>query len=402
MNECVSFRWNKAAAISLLLFSALETSPLLAVDIGQEVQVHGFISQAAALSNHNKVGGDSSDGIGTSLREIGGNFSWRPKPDWLVSAQALMRWAGETDEGDLRLDYGFLDHTMLSSDYRLGVQMGRIKNPYGFYNSTRDVAHTRPGVLLPQSIYLDRVRDFIIAGPGVSFYGEDNSRHSSLSWQLTGFRPQMDGLDVEYLFLGGDRPGKMEGRPSWFFQSIFDLQGGRWRLGTTVGEVVATFNSATPLIGNGDNRNQLAVLSLNHNGEYTTITAEYAQIRAKSKDYGNLDPILNEDNTLEAWYVQGTWRFQPNWQAYLRRDVLYMDKNDKNGTKFSAKVPTYPPHSRYSKDWTLGVRRDLGQLALFAEAHLIDGSAWLSPLDTPLANREKDWNLFLLQAAYRF
>lgn len=142
--------------------------PAYTLDLGESVQVHGFLSQAAAISDHNNLGGKSSDGVAFDLRELGGNISWLPDPDWLLSAQVLMRWAGKTDDGDLRLDYAFIDRTLTFGEDQVGVQLGKIKNPSGLYNTTRDVAHTRPGILMPQSIYWDRIRDFVLAAPGVS------------------------------------------------------------------------------------------------------------------------------------------------------------------------------------------------------------------------------------------
>jgi inorganic pyrophosphatase len=54
----------------------------------------------------------------------------------------------------MRLDYGFVDRTLLADgDDQVGLRLGKIKNPIGFFNTTRDVAHTRPGIIMPQSIY---------------------------------------------------------------------------------------------------------------------------------------------------------------------------------------------------------------------------------------------------------
>jgi hypothetical protein len=402
MTPFVSFRSNDLfRTLCRLLCGLTWVSGACALELDKNVQVHGFVSQAAVLSNRNDVGGKSSDGIAFDLRELGGTCSWRPDPDWLISAQALMRWAGRTDDGDLRLDYGFVDRTLISGDDRLGIQLGKIKNPYGLYNTTRDVAHTRPGILMPQSIYLDRVRDFVMAGTGAAVYGNNNLDLLSLDWRLNAFRPVVKATEVEYLLLGADWPGKMKGRPSWMAQALLDMADSRWQLGLTIGEVVAGFRSGTPLIGNGSNRNQLAVLSLAHNSETWSLTVEYSQIKVLSGGYGASYPVLNEPNTLEAWYVHGTWRLRPDWQLYLRRDELYYDKDDRDGTKF-AQAWALPAFMRFAKDWTLGVRHDLGRWALSGELHLVEGTGWLSTQDTPLGKQHKDWNLFLLQVAYRF
>lgn len=155
--------FNKAL---LALYVLLHVIPAAAQELGDGVQAHGFVSQSLVYTSDNNVGGDSDDGIASELRELGANLSWRVHPDWLISAQALARWAGSSDEGDLRLDYGFVDHTLYSNgEDQLGIRIGKIKNPYGFYNTTRDVAHTRPGILLPQAVYIDELRNTFLAAP---------------------------------------------------------------------------------------------------------------------------------------------------------------------------------------------------------------------------------------------
>lgn len=71
----------------------------------------------------------------------------------------LSRRAGEGNTGTPRLDYGFLDYRLFSQEVN---QVWYTRWPVEesiFYNDTRDVAFTRPGILLPQSIYFDRTRN---------------------------------------------------------------------------------------------------------------------------------------------------------------------------------------------------------------------------------------------------
>ncbi len=362
--------------------------------------MHGFLSQAAAISDHNSVGGDSSDGIAFDLRELGGNISWRPDPDWLVSAQVLARWAGKTDDGDVRLDYGFVDRTLLSGEDRLGIQLGKIKNPYGLYNTTRDVAHTRPGILMPQSIYWDRIRDFVLAAPGVSIYGENNRPTANLSWQASVLRPQVENTEVEYVTFLQDMPGRLEGRISWLGQVMLELDHDRWRLGLSLGEVAVRYTPGSPDFWQaGTTRFRPMVLSLEHHREQWSYAAEYAETAVRSRDYGAFFPF--PDNTVQAYYLQATWRFKPRWQTYARYDVLYVSKSDRQGKKFETDTGL-PAHLVYSKDLTLGLRYDPDSAwSLAIEGHHVRGAASLARTDNP-GTPHKDWNLLLLQAAYRF
>lgn len=367
------------------------------MDLGDTAQIHGFVSQAAVVSDHYDVGGNSSDGIALGLREIGANVSWRPTPDWLLSAQALMRWAGIADDGELRLDYGFVDRTLMSDDYRLGIQLGKIKNPYGFYNTTRDVAHTRPGVIMPQSIYLDRIRHFVLAAPGFSLYGEGEYEVGTLSWQASMLRPEVDDVELEYVILQGERPGRFKGDNSWFAQALWETDGARWRAGLSLSKMAMHYDPGPDSLLGGKTRLQTAVLSIQHNREEWSFTGEYAQTKSRNRNYGS--PLLEQDNTVEAYYIQADWRFRPRWQAYARYDALYIDKNDRKGQRFSA-ATGLPAHLIYSEDKTLGLRFDPDKSwAIFLEMHRVEGVAWLPRIQ---ASGPKEWNLLLFEVAYRF
>ncbi len=407
MIRSVSSRLSKLPILRRLwLLGLLATGPGHALDLDPSVQAHGFLSQTLSLSDHNDLGGNSSDGFAAELREVGANLSWRPNPDWLISGQALMRWAGKTDEGDLRLDYGFVDRTLLSGENRLGIQIGKIKNPFGFYNTTRDVAHTRPGVILPQSVYLDRIRNFFLAAPGASLYGEHLGEQTSLSWQTSVLRPEGGAKELEYVFLLRDGPGHFEGKSSWLAQALLEMDHARWRLGISLGNVAMRYAPAAafPLdLKSGVTRLDTAVLSMEHNREHWSFTGEYAQTKVRDREFG--DPRLDSpanDNVVESYYLQATWRFAPRWQGYLRHDAIYIDKDDRNGLQFQV-TRGFPAHMLYAKDNSIGLRFDPNaSWSLFAEVHHVDGTAWLSLQDNPPVGLTRKWNLLLLEAAYRF
>ena len=380
------------------LFGVLEAQ---AQELGNGVQAHGFISQSLVYTSDNNVGGNSDDSLATGMRELGANLSWRPSPDWLVSGQALARWAGETDRGELRLDYGFVDRKLSTQgEDQIGLRVGKIKNPYGFFNTTRDVAHTRPGVIMPQSIYLDRIRNFFLSAPGVEVYGNHVGQEVDVSWSLGAMKFDGDDADLEHLFLIGDRPGMLQGDASWLGQVLAEFDGGRWRAGLTLGEVRMHFEPSAEMasqpgylqLERGRNRLLPIVLSLEHNAEKYSFTGEYSQVEHISRDYGS-SPLavgLQSPNTIEAWYLQATYRASPDWRVYLRRDEIYLDMNNKTNPL------------TFAQDWVVGTRYDLDAWTFSAELHKVQGTLWLSPLDTPTINQKENWDMILLQAAWRF
>lgn len=394
---------NKAACF-LAAALVLSILPAKAVELGQGVQAHGFLSQSLVYTSDNRVGGNSDDRVASDMREIGGNLSWRPSPDWLLSGQVLARWAGESDGGDLRLDYGFVDRTLLADiDTSLGVRLGKIKNPYGFFNTTRDVAHTRPGIIMPQSIYMDRVRNFFLAAPGIGFYGNHENTKGNLSWQVSALQPEVDDPDLTY-FMTGRNIGHFKGKDSWLGQAMLENVGGGWRAGLSVGQIAMQFQ---PEVGDvllaGVNRLPTWVLSLERNTEYWSFTGEYGQTSVHSQNYGTTAyaKSIEHENTTEAWYAQATRRLGNGWQGFMRYDVFYFDKNDRDGLAFAASTG-YPARIRFAKDWAVGVRKDMGRWAWSGEWHHVDGTAWLSPTDTPIAASERKWDMLLLQGAWYF
>jgi len=388
---------------AFFLAGALSLAPAEAVELGQGVQAHGFLSQSLVHTSDNRLGGNSDDGVATSLREIGGNLSWRPDADWLLSGQVLARWAGESDGGKLRLDYGFVDRTLLADgDTSVGLRLGKIKNPYGFYNTTRDVAHTRPGIIMPQSIYLDRVRNFLLAAPGVSLYGNHESSNGNLAWVVSALQPEVDDSDLTYFMLGDRARGSFQGEDSWFAQAMLESEGGRWRGGLTLSQMAMNYRPGAETIPftAGTTRLPAWVLSLEHNTENWSLTGEYGQIAVHSQGYGI--PLVEEDNTTESWYLQATRRLGGGWQAFLRYDVFYLDKDDRDGSVFAAQAVLTPARVRFAKDWALGLRRDIGRWSWSGEWHHVDGTAWLSPTDTPVTASKQKWDLLLLQGAWYF
>ncbi len=384
--------------------SAALGTPVFAQELGDGLQAHGFISQSMVHTSDNKVGGNSGDDVGWDMREMGANLSWRPNPDWLISGQILARWAGDTDEGKLRLDYGFVDRTLFADgDTQVGLRLGKIKNPYGFFNTTRDVAHTRPGIIMPQSVYLDQIRNFFLAAPGVSVYGNSEYHTGNLSWQISALRPEVNDQSLEYVFLLNDLPGHFKGKESWLSQAMFDM-GGEWRMGISLGAMNMTYRPSP--LGDieiaGNHHLPTWVLSLEKNTENWSLTAEYGRTRVKAKNYN----FANTDHWTEAWYAQATRRFGNNWQGFIRYDALYLDKDDKTGEGFASDPIIaglgFKAHSRYAQDWVLGVRHDIDHLALSAELHRVDGTAWLAQAENLPASQVRKWNMLLLQAAWRF
>lgn len=395
----------KAGMLSVLIMTGvLVNASVLAAPDNDSYQIHGFANQAYISTTDNNFFGETSGSENFGFTELGVNGLIRPLPNMHIAGQLLLRRAGESDDGKVRLDYGLADYVMVSNPVqRVGVRAGRILNPLGIYNETRDVAHTRPSILLPQSIYFDRTRDLAISSDGFQIYGEQRLVDQEFFWQLGVANPRVDNPEIELALLA-DLPGKLDGEASYFGRLQWEKDGGRLRVALSTIQANIDYSStgqALPLdLSSGRIIFEPTVLSLQYNEEYWSLTAEYAQ---RHFQYENFGPGLPDmEFTGESYYLQGSFRFAPRWDAILRYDAAFTDKNDRNGSAYEA-ATTSPAHKRFAKDWTIGVGWNITpQILARSEMHIVNGTAWLPALDNIVSAPAKSWNMFNLSLSYRF
>ena len=85
-----------------------------------------------------------------------------------MGVQIFARDLGPIGDYGVKADWFYLDYRW--RDW-LGVRAGRNKIPFGLYNDASDADSARVPVLLPQSVYPTRNRDFLLAQTGVEVYG---------------------------------------------------------------------------------------------------------------------------------------------------------------------------------------------------------------------------------------
>lgn len=381
---------------------------LRSTDRPGDLQIHGFVTQAYILTSDNNFFGNSHKDGSFGLTEAGLNASVRPLPKLQLSAQVLSRRAGEGNTGMPRLDYGFLDYRLYSHEAnQFGIRIGRIKNPFGFYNETRDVAFTRPSILLPQSIYFDRTRNFGLSSDSVQLYSDAAIFNwGTLSTQFGVALPILNNKDTESSLLGGVRPGYLGREVSYIGRGIFETNDKRLRLGVSGIWLNTTYNphGANDLLGPGSLEFTPVFFSAQYNTERWTLTSEYAIRPFKYNDNFN-GPLKGLHFVGESYYFQGEYRFTPKLEGVLRYDALFTDRSDRSGSDWAV-LNSRPglEHSRFARDITVGMRWNVTpEFMLRAEYHHVSGTAWLSRLDNPNpGDTVKNWDLLAIQASYRF
>lgn len=369
--------------------------------VGDTFQAHGFLSQALIVTDHNDFFGSSSDDNGSlEFTEIGLNASFRPRDRFLVSGQILSRVAGNYgDAWQPKLDYGFVDYQAFTSDQVVtGVQIGRFKNPFGFYNQTRDVPSTRPSILLPQSIYFDRSRSLGLASDGISVYSDQRFSNGTLYWKGGVGMPQID--DDAEISLAPGRPD-LSGKLSAVGQVLYSHDGGRMNAAFSVARVRTDYRSRRDSAQQGEFIFQPYILSLQYNAEHWSLTAEYEYQDRTLQGFDH--PLANDVTTGESFYVQYLHRINAQWQWLLRYDYAVSDRDDRDGNRYEAQGRG-PSYSRFAKDITTGLQWRINpNWSLQAEWHHVDGTAWLPRQDNPDDEKtERYWNMLLFQTAFSF
>ncbi|MDO6592574.1 hypothetical protein [Neptuniibacter sp. 1_MG-2023] len=388
---------------SALLFSLLWVDFVAADDIDWEV--NGFVTQGFSLTDDNNFYGKSESGS-FDFRELGISSTTRLSERFLVSGQLVSRRAGEVDDGKLSVDYALVDYRFLEQQWgHAGIQVGRVKNPFGFYNTTRDVAFTRPSIMLPQSLYFDRARNLELSSDGLILYGTKMLSGGRIKSELLAGAPRKD-KNVEYAYLNDDWPGSFDQTRGYLWRTEYSLNDYSFIGAFTYGNFKLDFDHpSTPAPGApGDGRLDLGVivLSLQYNWDKWSLTGEYFR---QDVDWGSLGGVfaLKPETASESFYLQLEHRLTSELSMFARRDVFYIDKDDKDGKKAEALLGV-PAYNQYAFDWTLGVGWEPSSHWLFrAEWHKVEGTGWLATQDNPDQTKKKEnWDLFLLQATYRF
>lgn len=387
----------------LLCLLLARSQTILALNLSDNIQLHGFLTQGAFYTSDNNYNGQSDDSISFDQTEIGLNLHWQASDKIDFAGQALFRRAGEVDNGSIRLDYGLVNFNLFNNqNSHFGLRLGRIKNPLGLYNETRDMAFTTPSILLPQSIYIDRSRSLLLSSDGAQFYADKQVGMGWLSVKLNYGLMQNDNDEILKQIFGPMAQGKLEaGNAEFAGQIRYNIDSDKYVFAISYADVTLNYQpQAYDLIADGSARFSPFIFSTQYNGEKISLTAEYYYSKNKFKDFGSFVPDYSPIST--NWYIQGAYRLAYNWQASLRYDVNYLNKDDKTGANYQQ--VGLPNHMGFTKDWMLALRWDINpSMMLRAEYHYLNGTSWITSADNPDRSvTQQYWDMVAVQFSYRF
>ncbi|HEY3821334.1 MAG TPA: hypothetical protein VGL81_29410 [Polyangiaceae bacterium] len=373
----------------------LTTAPARAVDVGSgsdltSVEVHGFVSQGfIATKSNNYLDTDTTHGS-FQFSEVGINFTKSITDKLRLGVQLFAQDFGTTGSYDIKADWFYVDYHW--RDW-LGFRAGRVKIPFGLYNEVQDIDSARVAVLLPQSVYPEQNRNYLLAQTGAEIYG-----YGKLG----------DAGALEYRLYGGTIFLDLTTPPGspYQFQSLNVpyLAGGRllWETpleGLRVGGSAQTLRiDATVLDGSMSAGLQLPAVLWVGSAEYVhgdlLLAAEYSRwIIGENTTNPAVLPSAPAV-TSERAYVMATYR-AARWLA--------------PGLYYALQFPNVDQRSgreNQQHDVATTLRFDINDNWLFKlEGHYMFGTAGLDPTlnnNTPLNALQQSWGVLLVKTTAYF
>jgi hypothetical protein len=380
------------------------------------VQFGGFVSQGFLINTgHNDYFGRTSDGT-ADFREYGVNASYAIG-QFRFGMQVFGQKLGDYGDDKMGIDWATVDYQPAQW---FGLRAGRVKMPRGLYNEALDLDSVRPFVLLPQSVYDARLRDFNAAFNGAMVFGNIGLK-------------QLGSLDYRVFY--GDIPIDTDSGANDYFNNDFpsecldikmdSVRGGSlfWNTplaGLRVGYSYSSFENlgslrrgtvqfapppAPPLTVTGTkstdsyDRHLLSI-------EYTTgdwvFAAEAGREQAIYNIFVSGAHLVDIDFESKYLYVSAARRITP----WLELGAYYSYSRDE-GTAITPLVIAQTGQQVIEQhDFALSARFDINKNLLFkVEAHYLDGAGKI--FDTigrpqPFAARDESWFLFAAKITYFF
>lgn len=380
------------------------------------VQFGGFVSQGFLVSTgHNDYLGKTSEGT-TDFREYAVNASYAVGK-WRFGLQAFGQKLGDYGDDQLQVDWATVDYQPAQW---FGVRAGRVKMPRGLYNEALDLDSVRPFVLLPQSVYDARLRDFNAAFNGGMVFGNVGlKKFGSLDYRVfygdipidadsgandyfnnvfpsKGVDIEMDSVRGGSLFWNTPLTGLRVGYSYSSFENLTSLRQATTALGPPPAPIL------TFLATKSTDSYERHLLSIEYAKGDWVFAAEAGREQAIYQVHVNGVRLLDFDFQSDYFYVSAArrinrWLELGAYYSYTRNDELVV----RSTLPVEATLPVLE-----QGDFALSARFDIKEHLIFkVEAHYMDGAGKI--FDTvehpqPAASRDESWFLFGAKVTYSF
>jgi hypothetical protein len=350
------------------------------------LQIHGFVSQGALLTSDNNFLANT-DGGSLRFTEAGINFTKQLDDRLTTGIQLFAQDLGPNGNFTATFDWLYLDYHW--RDW-LGLRAGRVKIPFGLYNETQDIDAAQPVVLLPQSVYPEANRQFLLAQNGLDIYGyiplgnagsiDYEGYFGTLYTKLPNTLGEtFEPVDVPYI-AGGEVmwetpiPGLRAGASA--FHGTLSITAGI----TGVPEPVTLDITQTQWLG-----------SVEYNNDGFLLAAEYGRARTHATE-SVVDE--NERTIGEHGYAMAGYHWRPWLMSTLYYSLMYPEVGHRSG------------QANQQHDAAASFRFDItAHWLVKLEVHYLRGTAELDPSlndNIPLSELTNQWVLFAAKTTAYF
>jgi hypothetical protein len=387
-SRCRSSMW----ALALWLIA----SPAAAVEVGSEgdlasVEVHAFASQGFILSkDNNYLSTDTTHGS-FQFSEVGVNLTKNITDKLRMGVQLFAQDLGPTGSYNVKADWFYLDYRF--NDF-LGFRAGRVKIPFGLYNEINDIDSARTAVLLPQSVYPEQDRNYLLAQTGAEIYGYARLHDAgALDYRLYGGTIYLGTTTTPsnspYQLLNFNVPYVAGGRLLWETPLEGLRAGGSLQALRIDASLVENTMSATVKIPA-----TLWVASLEYTAGDLLLAAEYSRWYIGEQSSNTMLFPASPTVVSERGYVMATYRAAKWLQSGLYYSALFPNVDDRSG------------RANMQHDVAATLRFDVNDHWLFKlETHYMEGTAGLDPTinnNVPLTALARSWGVVLVKTTAYF
>jgi hypothetical protein len=368
------------------------------------LNLNGFVAQGVIQASDSNFVTDDG-GISLKLTEIGVNSSYRINSAFRVAAQAVYLDGGNRYPDGLRVDYLFLEWQLVNnSNWHIKTQLGRNKNYHWLYSSTRDVPHTRPSIILPQSLYFDTFRDVALGVDGVALIAQTNNNFGEWDVNFSYGNSRISKEQTQNL-LGTAAGGKLNHDSDKQFSLYWRPKLTNFQFGFSL--LDADFNykrGENDTLLDGEETSQRFMLNLLYQGQNWEIASEVMRERVIAEDL--LFPGFHSDVTAEGGYLQARYFLNNKVTMLARLDIYDRDRRDRDGKSVeSLSQGLVPGYFGLMDQATAGVTWKFSKnIQIQAEYHKVKGTGRLAPVFTPNTqlNDSKYWDMWAVQLMYWF
>jgi hypothetical protein len=365
---------------------------------------NGFVAQGiiqAQDSNFVESNGD----VSLKLTELGVNASYRISNHLRLAGQAVYLNGGNRYTEGVRMDYLFLDWQVYSdTDWLFNIHLGRYKNYHWLYSSTRDVPHTRPSIVLPQSSYFDIFRDVALGSDGLAIRANRTSEIGD--WQFN-WSYGSSNISQEQMtnLLAPTATGELKQDFDHQMSLSWTSTESTWQFGFNLldSDFVYHAGANDAFVGGKVTTQRLMVNAAYHSQNWELVTELV-------KERVILDNVVfntfENDTTAEGGFVQWRYFVKRDQTLMLRFDLYDRNRKNRNGSMLPQQTGGLSlSYFGYMDQATVGYSWDFEQnWRVQAEYHKIKGAGRLAPVIIPdlEVNADKYWDMWAVQLMYWF